>query len=137
MAGRSKAPMRYGLNAVPECAYKAGSIPLSWSLNKQFRGSPSSYEWQRKAPYTKKLTFPCVSRKTGSTRTPPSASSAALDKGDNRIIVGGGWDNDFRMCNLAARYSAPPTRTANNVGFRVRCAVVPAQAKQTARPQEK
>lgn len=53
----------------------------------------------------------------------PSASAAAVAKGNNRIIVGGGWDNDFRMCNLAARYSAPPTRVANNIGFRVRCLV--------------
>lgn len=50
----------------------------------------------------------------------PSASAAAWDKGDNRIVVGGGWDNDFRMCNLAARYSAPPTRRADNIGFRVK-----------------
>ncbi|MHB9023897.1 MAG: formylglycine-generating enzyme family protein [Armatimonadota bacterium] len=54
---------------------------------------------------------------------PTTPSAAALDKGENRIIVGGGWDNDFRMCNLAARYSAPPTRVANNIGFRVRCSV--------------
>jgi formylglycine-generating enzyme required for sulfatase activity len=54
---------------------------------------------------------------------PVTSSAAALDKGDNRVIVGGGWDNDFRMCNLAARYSAPPTRKADNIGFRVRCMV--------------
>jgi len=53
----------------------------------------------------------------------PSTTSAAVDKGDNRVIVGGGWDNDFRMCNLAARYSAYPARRANNIGFRVRCLV--------------
>jgi len=54
-----------------------------------------------------------------------SSSAAAVEKGENRIIVGGGWDNDFRMCNLAARYSAPPTRVADNIGFRVRCETRP------------
>jgi len=54
---------------------------------------------------------------------PVSASAAALDKGEQRIIVGGGWDNDYRMCNLAARYSAPPTRVADNIGFRVKCVI--------------
>ena len=66
---------------------------------------------------------------------PATASAAALDKGDNRVIVGGGWDNDFRMCNLAARYSAPPTRKANNIGFRVRCTIVPASAEPKTEPQ--
>ena len=51
----------------------------------------------------------------------PSANSATTEKGEERIIVGGGWDNDFRMCNLAARYSAPPGRKADNIGFRVKC----------------
>ncbi|HEY3396101.1 MAG TPA: formylglycine-generating enzyme family protein [Armatimonadota bacterium] len=45
------------------------------------------------------------------------------DKGEGRVIVGGGWDNDFRACNLAARYGVYPTRKANDIGFRVRCIV--------------
>ncbi len=54
----------------------------------------------------------------------PSASAAAVEGKDyNRVIVGGGWDNDFRMCNLAARYSAPPGRKADNIGFRVLCRI--------------
>ena len=53
----------------------------------------------------------------------PGPSSKSLGVGENRVIVGGGWDNDFRMCNLASRYSAPPTRKADNIGFRVRCEI--------------
>ena len=60
---------------------------------------------------------------------PASTGSAALTKGENRVIVGGGWDNDFRMCNLAARYSAPPSRKADNIGFRVRCLITAPAAK--------
>ncbi len=47
--------------------------------------------------------------------------NVVADKGEGRVIVGGGWDNDFRACNLAARYGEWPTRKANNIGFRVRC----------------
>ena len=58
-----------------------------------------------------------------SDQSPSNASPALVSKGDNRVIVGGGWDNDFRMCNLAARYSAPPGRKADNIGFRVLCRI--------------
>ncbi|MCG2660787.1 MAG: formylglycine-generating enzyme family protein [Kiritimatiellae bacterium] len=54
-------------------------------------------------------------------------------KGDCRVITGGDWDNDFRMCNCAARWQAYPTKKANNIGFRVRCIVSEGKEK-TALP---
>jgi len=65
-----------------------------------------------------------------------SGKNIANATGDNRVIVGGGWDNDSRACNLAARYGAYPARKANNIGFRVRCLVKPAPASQQHRPKQ-
>ncbi|MCG2661743.1 MAG: formylglycine-generating enzyme family protein [Kiritimatiellae bacterium] len=50
-----------------------------------------------------------------------SAKNIVYDNGDCKVILGGGWDGDFRMANLAARYRAYPTKRADNIGFRVRC----------------
>ena len=52
-----------------------------------------------------------------------SGKDVVCDQGEGRVIVGGGWDNDFRCCNLAMRYGVYPTRKANDIGFRVRCVV--------------
>jgi formylglycine-generating enzyme required for sulfatase activity len=58
-----------------------------------------------------------------------SPKDVVASEGEGRVIVGGAWDNDFRACNLAARYGAYPTRKANDIGFRVLCIVtVPAAA---------
>ena len=50
-------------------------------------------------------------------------TNIAYDQGESRVIVGGGWHNDFRMCNLASRWRGYPTRQADDIGFRVRCLV--------------
>jgi formylglycine-generating enzyme required for sulfatase activity len=52
-----------------------------------------------------------------------SPKDIVCDQGEGRVILGGGWDNDFRACNLAARYGVYPTRKANDIGFRVKCTV--------------
>ncbi len=52
-----------------------------------------------------------------------SGKDVVWDQGEGRVILGGAWDNDFRACNLAARYGVYPTRKANDIGFRVRCLV--------------
>ena len=52
-----------------------------------------------------------------------SPKDVVSDQGEGRVILGGGWDNDYRMCNLAARYGVYPTRKAGDIGFRVRCTV--------------
>jgi len=49
------------------------------------------------------------------------STNIVYDQGESRVIVGGGWHNDFRMCNLASRWRGYPTRQADDIGFRVRC----------------
>ena len=86
--------------------------PNAWGL---YDTLGNVWEWVQDAPMAGSGNLAYVT---------PSDSAAAVDGKDyNRVIVGGGWDNDFRMCNLAARYGAPPTRKADNIGFRVLCRI--------------
>ena len=52
-----------------------------------------------------------------------SPKNVVWTDGSMRVFLGGGWANDFRMCNCTARYWGYPTKRCNDVGFRVKCMV--------------
>jgi formylglycine-generating enzyme required for sulfatase activity len=55
-------------------------------------------------------------------------------KGSDRVLRGGGWDNDAAFCRLASRYGNQPSNRNANLGFRLaRVPVSQAGAEQPVR----
>lgn len=72
----------------------------------------------------------CLDR-YGETGADASASNPVGPvEGTARVVRGGAWDSDAQDCRSARRGSRAPEETADNIGFRVACPMVGAQAQR-------